>query len=127
MTAVGGSIQDISVDGRLFPVSADSDSNLFRGGFTAEVVANGDGSARKILTRNPWGIDGLNVEIDHDRADLEFLEARAALPGFVDITITFIDGTTFQGSGSPVDEQKFASQASTMPVSFMGPGNATQQ
>ena len=115
MTAVGGSILDISIDGRLFPISADSDSNTFVGGFTAEVVANGDGSARKILTRGPWSIDGLNVEIDHDRGDLEFLEERAALPGFVDITITFADETTWQGSGSPVDEQKFASQASTLP------------
>ena len=127
MTAVGGSILDISIDGRLFPVSADSDSNTFIGGFTAEVVANGDGSARKILTRGPWMIEGLNVEIDHARADLEFLEERAALPGFVDITITFVDLTTWQGSGSPVDEQKFASQASTIPLSLSGPGKTTQQ
>ena len=127
MTAVGGSILDISIDGTLYPVSADSDSNTFLGGFTAEVVANGDGSARKILTRVPWSIDGLNVEIDHDRGDMETLQAVAAQPGFVDVTITFVDQTTWSGSGTVVDEQKFASQASTMPLSLMGPATVAQQ
>lgn len=127
MAAVGGSILDISIRGRLFPVSADVDSNMMIGGFTSEVIANGDGSARKILTRTPWSIDGLVIEVDHDRGDLEYLQQRAAEPGFVDITITFASQITWQGSGTVVDEQLFGSQNSVIPLKLSGPGSATQQ
>ena len=127
MTAVGGSIQDISIRGRLFPVTADADSNLKRGGFEADVQANGDGSARKILTRVPWMMDGLVVEIDHDRADLEYLQDRANEPDFVDISITYASGVTWQGTGTVTGELQFSSQNSSATLSLMGPNIATQQ
>ena len=127
MPAVGGSIQSISIRGRLFPVAADADSNLKLGGFEAAIEANGDGTARKILTRVPWMADGLTVGIDHDRADMEFLQELANEPGFFPITITFASKSTWQGSGSVTDELQFSSQRSIATLSLGGPGNATQQ
>ena len=127
MAAVGGSIESISIRGRLFPVTTDADSNLKPGGFEVEVQSNGNGSARKILTRVPWQVDGLVVEIDHDRADLEFLQEIANEPGFEAITITYASGVTWQGSGTVADELQFSSQASTATLMLAGPGEATQQ
>ena len=59
MPAVGGSIQSISIRGRIFPVASDAEANKKLGGFENEVQANGDGTARKVMTRVPWSIDGL--------------------------------------------------------------------
>lgn len=127
MAAVGGSILQISIRGRIFPVSADSDVNVKLGGFESEVVANGDGSARKIKTRVPWGFDGLVVEVDHDRGDQEFLQERADDDGFVPCTITYINGVTIEGRGTVTDELQYSSQNATASLGLMGPGEATQQ
>lgn len=127
MAAVGGSIESISIRGRLFPVAADADSNLKLGGFETEIMPNGDGSGRKVKTRVPWVMDGLTVEVDHDRGDLEFLQERANEDGFVAITITYASGVTFQASGSVTDELQFSSQNATASLSLSGPGEATQQ
>ena len=127
MAATGGSIESISIRGRLFAVTADSDSNLKIGGFEVEVAPNGDGSARKIKTRVPWSLDGINVAIDHDRADMEFLQDRANEDDFVPITVTYASGSTWQGRGTVADELQFSSQNSTASLSLMGPAEATSQ
>ncbi len=127
MSSVAGSIESFSIRGRLFPVAADADSNMKIGGFEAEIQPNGDGTARKVLTRVPWMIDGLTASIDHDREDLQFLQARANEPGFEAITITYADGSTYQGDGTVTGEFQFASQSSTASVTLSGPGEMTLQ
>ena len=127
MAAVGGSIEDITIDGRSFPVPADQAANLKTGGFESDVQANGNGSGRKIVTRIPWSISDLAVEIDHDRADLEFLQERAKEPGFVACTITFASEATWEGDGTVTGEVQFDSQTSTATIALMGQGVATQQ
>jgi hypothetical protein len=125
--SVGGSIESISVRGRLFPVAADSDASLKLGGFEAEVQANGDGTARKIITRVPWSISGVSVEINHDRADIEHLQEVANSPDFEDITITFASGVTFQARGTISGELTASSMSATAEIELSGPGEATQQ
>ena len=92
MGAVGGSIESISIRGRLFPVAADSEATRKLGGFENEVQANGDGSARIVKTRVPWSLDGLQVEINDTRADEEFLQEIADALEPVPITITLASG-----------------------------------
>ncbi|MCK5641685.1 MAG: hypothetical protein KAJ19_12865 [Gammaproteobacteria bacterium] len=127
MSSIGGSIRDISIKGRLFPVAADADINRKLGGFEVELAANGDGSARKLMTRVPWQFDGLVAEIDDDRGDQEFLQDRADEAGYVACTITFISGHTYQGDGSVVGELQYSSAAGTATLSLGGPGRATKQ
>jgi len=127
MASVAGSIESISIRGRLFPVAADADSNMKLGGFEAELEANGDGTVRKVQTRVPWMLDGLTISVDHDREDLQFLQARSDEPGFEAITITFADGSTYQGDGTVSGEFQFSSQASTAAVTLSGPGVLTLQ
>jgi len=127
MPAVGGSIQSISIRGRVFPVASDAEANKKLGGFENEVQANGDGTARKIMTRVPWSIDGLQIEINDDRADHEFLQEIADSHDFVAITMDLASGTTYEGTGTITDEIQSSSQNATATIKVMGPGSLSAQ
>ena len=125
--AVGGSIESVSINGRTFPVASDAEANRKLGGFENEVQANGDGTARVVKTRVPWGLDGLQVEIDDDRGDQEFLQEIADGTGFVPCAITFASGITYSGRGIITGEVQGSSQNATTSISLMGPGELAKQ
>lgn len=127
MPAVGGSIESISIRGRLFPVASDADATKKLGGFENEVQANGDGTARLVKTRVPWSIGGLQVEINDARADLEFLQEIADSLDFTTFTMTHANGVTYQGTGQITDVIEASSQSATATISVMGPGTLSQQ
>lgn|SRR5690606_20628182 len=127
MPAVGGSIESISIRGRLFPVASDAEANKKLGGFENEVQANGDGTARLVKTRVPWSIDGLQVEINDARADAEFLQEIADGLDFVPIDMTLASGVTYQASGTITDEVQSSSQNATATITVSGPGTLSQQ
>ncbi len=127
MAAVGGSLEEVTLNGRLFPVAADAEAQRKKGGFENEIQSNGDGSARQIKTRVPWSLDGIVVEIDDSRGDHEFLQGLADLTDFFPIGLTYASGVTWQGSGQIVGEFQASSQNATGAVSLMGPGVLTQQ
>lgn len=127
MAAVGGSIQSMSIRGRLFAVASDADSNKKLGGYENEVAPNGNGTARLIKTAVAWSLDGINVEIDENRADQEFLQEIADGNEFVDVAVTYASGVTYQGTGQIVGEVAVSSQSATCPLAFQGQGTMTQQ
>lgn len=127
MPAVGGSIESISIRGRLFPVASDADATRKLGGFEVEVQGNGDGTARIVKSRVPWSLDGITVEINDARADQEFLQEIAGANEFVAITITFASGLTYQGRGTITGELGASSQNATAGITLSGPGELTQQ
>ncbi len=127
MSAVGGSIESVTLDGRSFAVAADAESQRKLGGFENEIQANGDGGARIIKTRVPLSIDGLTLETDDDRGDQEYLQGLANGNDFFAIAITFASGITYQGSAQIVGEMQASSQNATTAVSLMGPGLLTKQ
>ena len=94
MAAIGGSIQEVSIGGRIFPVAADADATRKLGGFSNEIQPNGDGSARKVMTRQAWEIGGLTLSLDADRGDHEYLQSVADAKSYVDITVTEASGVT---------------------------------
>jgi hypothetical protein len=127
MTAVGGSVESISLSGRNFPVPADAEANRKLGGWENEVQVNGDGTARLIKTRVPLSIDSLTVEIDDDRGDQEYLVDLAGRSDFFVIAITYASGLVYQGRAQITGEIKAASKAGTAQISLSGPGVLTQQ
>ena len=127
MGAVGGSIESISIRGRLFPVAADAEATRKLGGFENEVQPNGDGSGRIVKTRVAWSLDGLQVEINDTRADQEFLQEIADGLEAVPITITLASGTTYQGKGIVTGELGASTQNATATIGIMGEGTLTQQ
>jgi hypothetical protein len=127
MSATGGSFQQVSIGGRLFAVAADADVTKKLGGFTAEVQPNGDSSARLILTRAAWEIAGLNLSLDNDRGDHEYLQNLIDNKRFVDISATEASQVTWQGTGTVTGDLVASSMSATVAVTLGGPGKLTQQ
>ena len=127
MSATGGSIESVTLDGRNFPVAADAEAQRKLGGFENEVQSNGDGTARLIKTRVPLAIDGLALEIDDDRGDQEFLQELSNRKEFFPGAITYASGNTYQAALQIVGETQASSQNATAAVSLMGPGILTKQ
>lgn len=127
MSAVGGSIESIVLNGRNFAVASDAESQRKLGGFENEVQANGDGTARVIKTRVPLGIDGLTLSTSDDRGDHEFLQDLADQNDTFPIVITYASGISYQGTAQIVGEMQTSSQNATTAVSLMGPGTLTKQ
>jgi hypothetical protein len=127
MGAIGGSIESISIRGRLLHVAADAEANMKLGGFENEVQANGDGTARVVKTRVCWMLDGVQVEINHQQGDGEFLQEIADGKGLEPVTITYASGVTYQGKGTLTGELQSSSQNATAGISLSGEGTLTQQ
>lgn len=127
MTAVGGSIESVALDGRIFSVAADADSNRKLGGWENEVQANGDQTGRLIKAAVTWSVDGLTLSIDDTRADAEYLQDLQDRLDFYPIAVTYASGVVYQGTGQIVGETATSSQNTTAAVALMGPGKLTQQ
>lgn len=127
MSAIGGSIESITLDGREYSVAADAEVQRKLGGWENEVAENGDGTARIIKTRVPLALDGLTLNVDDSRNDHEFLQELANRKDFFPIAITYVSGVTYQGSAIITGEMQVSSQAATAAVSLMGPGELTPQ
>lgn len=125
--AIGGSIESMSIKNRLFSVAADADVNRSLGGFNNEVQMNGDGTGRMVKTVMSWMLDGVQVEINNLNSDLEFLQQIADENQFVPFVITYVDGTSYQGSGQLEGEINASSQTATCTLSIRGVGKLEQQ
>ena len=127
MSAIGGSPETLSVNGREFRYTADCDLSRKLGGFENEYAANGDSSARMLKTRVPWTCGGNIVEIDNDNGDQEYLDEVKNSPADVDITVTFVDGSTYGGKGNITGELSYSNQSATATFDLMGPGKMVKQ
>ncbi len=127
MSAVGGSIESITLDGRTFSVTADTDSGRKIGGFENDFQANGDGTGRLIKTRIPFMVDGLVISIDDDNSDQEFLQDLADRNGLWPLTATYASGAIWQGNGQIVGELTFSNASSAATVGLSGEGKFVQQ
>ena len=122
-----GSIESISLAGRLFAVAADNEVARKLGGFENEVLANGNGTAREVKTRVPWMLSDVQAVVDDNRGDHEFLQELSDSVGFFTVTITFASGKVYQGTGKIVGELAASSQNETATFSLSGPGKLTPQ
>ncbi len=127
MAPIGGSIEQVSLGGRIYSVSNDADVPLKLGGYENETMANGDGTARLIKTRNPWSITDIAVVIDSAANDQEFLQELADKSEDFPVSIVLASGDTYQGSGQIQGPIEVSSQNATTPISLSGPGKLTKQ
>jgi hypothetical protein len=127
MAATGGSIESVSLRGRIFAVAADAEVQRKLGGFENEVQANGNGTARIIKTRVPLSLDGLTLTVDDTRGDHEFLQDLSNATDYFPISITYPSGITYGGTAIITGELSMSSQNATASVSLMGPGELTKQ
>lgn len=123
----GGSLQEVSIAGRIFSVAADSETSRKLGGFETEVQMNGDASSRNVQTRVAWTTGALTLSCDETRADQDFLQdcadgVGADKDGYFTVTVTDAANFTRRGRGRPTGEITFNSMNSTVSLTLSGPG-----
>lgn len=118
--ATGGSIESVSYAGREFSVAADSDAGIKIGGFENEVQSNGNATFRLIKTRVPGQLGPLDVDIDHSRGDLLWLQERVNSKKFEVTTVTLADGTTYQAATQIIGEFPTSTMNTTVALTFAG-------
>jgi hypothetical protein len=124
---VGGSIESVSIKGRIFAVASDAECTRKLGGFENEIQVNGNGTTRTVKTRVAWALDGLSIVMDDDRGDQEFLQEVANGKEDVPIAITFASNVTYQAQGTITGEVPASSQNATGAISLGGPGELSKQ
>ena len=127
MAATSGSIESVTINGRGFPATADSDVSRILGGFNNELLPNGDGTSRRIKTRVLPAFKGVVVECDDARADQEFLQDISDSEALVPIAVTYASGIVYQGKGTIVGDLSASNQSATASFDIMGEGKFTQQ
>lgn len=127
MTAVGGSIEGVSLSGRGFAIPADNEAQINMGGYNNASEANGNFTSRLIKTSVPLKIDGLLVEIDHTNGDLEYLQELADLKDYFVIDITLADGTVYDGLAQIEGEVNGSTQSATAAITLSGTGKLNRQ
>lgn len=125
--AVGGPVEEVTIDGRRFSVAADADATRELGGFTNEVAPNGDGTARILKTRKSWKVGGLQLEVNSNRGDQEFLQQKSDSKEFYPITMTMCDGSVFAGQGIISGDLQASTMKATAGVEFSGPKKLERQ
>ncbi len=127
MAQIGGSILSISLNGRQFSVPADADFSQKIGGFENEVMANGDSTARLLMTRVPFKLAGVSVSIDDALQDFEFLQNLADSKEFADMVVEFASGALWTGQGQIIGELTRATSTATAECEIAGTGTLVQQ
>lgn len=123
--ATGGSIESVTIGGLYYSAATDNDAQLKLGGYEKEIVSNGDGTTRTIMRRVPWMISDLELNCNSD--DLRNLQDVQNNPNDVPCTVTLVDGTVYQGTGSVVGELPKSTMNSTVSTGLSGPGELTPQ
>jgi hypothetical protein len=125
--AVGGSIQDLTLDGRTFSVANDADAQRGLGGYVNDVESNGNDTVRLLKTRQPWSVADLTVSVDDAAGDQQFLQDLEDANDFFAILVTYASGAIWQGTGQVVGEVNYSNSKATASVSLKGSGKLTQQ
>lgn len=127
MTAIAGSIEAVSIDGREFTVLTDAESNRKLGGFENERLMLGNGGAILKKTRVGWMLDGLTLECDDSRDDQEFLQEIADGSDYVACSVTYVSGITYSGKGTIEGEMSYSNSNSAVALGLGGTGKLKKQ
>ncbi|MDR0303274.1 MAG: hypothetical protein LBH98_00655 [Chitinispirillales bacterium] len=107
---------------RSFEIKADSSPTLDLGGFTVERDIAGSGKHVNKRTRKLWQIESVDLFIDVDGGDQEFLQATATSESDSEIVYQHDDGYTYTGVGGITGDIKYNTSDKTVSVSLSGGG-----
>lgn len=123
---IGGSVEHAAIAGRLFAATADGDVSIKLGGYSNKEEMNGNRTVRYTKTVEAASVEGLEVEVNHDRADLEFLQEKANSLEPFDFEIKLVSGHIYSGKMQITDMPEFGTQKSTAKLKLAG-AELTQQ
>lgn len=120
MSAAGGALTSIVINGRSFTCDAEDEPKFKLPGYENEVAPNADGTFRQKKTRVAGTITDVNIVTDDARGDHQFIEETAASLDFVAVNATKIDGTIVSGNMQITDAKELDGKANTMAISLAG-------
>jgi len=97
MSAVGGPIREVSLDGRIYQCTSEAGATLKPGIYSNEVKISGGGQPYLLKKVEPSDVDGIVILIDNVQESMKHLDTLAARGDFWPATITLADGRTYQG------------------------------
>jgi len=121
MAKVGGSIKQLTLNGRIFSVKADADITRALPS-NNKVEMNGDRSATLVQVIAPWALNEWKISVDNNNGDIEYIRDLTKLPDFFPITYTLADGTVQSCVGQIVDVSEIKTMNNELTISLMGPG-----
>lgn len=125
--SVVGPIQDVSINGRTFAVAEDADVSRNLGGRQNTLLRNGNGTVRVQQNNVAWSLSGLQLAVDDDAGDHEFLQNIANSGNLVPMNITYASGVVYGGQGTITDEMTYSSASGTASVTLSGQGQLAKQ
>lgn len=126
MSAIGGPLESVTISGRTFSVAQDSGPSTDLGGDTNTIEMNGDRTGRIVKELRPALLESVNVQIDHDNDDMQFLDDVQRGTEYVPISVTYVEGTVYSGSGTITDPVVLNSDKATAEIKLSGPGLVKQ-
>lgn len=120
MAAVGGPVESITISGRNFVCDSEDDVSITPKGFTNEVKQNGDGTVRLVKSWHVGSIEGLNIAIDEEAGDFDFLKEIQDKFEFVSVQCTLVNGIVYNGKMQITDAVKLNTKESTVEVTLSG-------
>jgi hypothetical protein len=93
-----GPAESIIIAGRRLVCNAEDDVSIQLSGWTNKNKLHGDGSSHIAKARKSGTIEALNVYIDHERDDLEFIQTEMDKHSYLDVSLTMCDGRVYAGS-----------------------------
>lgn len=114
-----GAWESIVINGRRFTCKSDDDVKFNLGGVKNEAIVQGDGTFTNKQERVLGKISGININIDHDRGDAQFLQETQKI-GAVAVTGTMVDGRVLSGNMLVTSEGEISSAENNTELTLEG-------
>jgi hypothetical protein len=117
---ISGPIESVIIAGRRFECDAEAECTIILSGLKNEVKFAGSGKKRIVRSFTNGSFKGVEVVINHENKDLEYMRNLQSKSDFFDVTITFCDGTVYAGSVQFVDDIEESTKEGTAGISLEG-------
>ena len=114
-----------TVGSREYNVKGGENADQDLGGYSAEIQVNGLGNGHKSLSRKPWALESVMIEID-EAGDQQFLQNIQNNPVMGIITWNHINGEIWKGKGTIEGDLKKGLKDGYASVTLKGVGIAEQ-
>lgn len=117
----GGDIRDFSWGGRHFTVAPECAIEITPSGYDGDYKPSGNGEMVGTSKAVLGAIDGLELVIKNDKADLEYLSTAKNNGDDKPLTIDLADGSTWSGPSMAIQgELKYKSDTGQASLAFRG-------
>lgn len=115
-----GALESIVLNGLRFTCDAEDEPEITLPGFNNEVKPNSDGTVRVTKTRHAGKIEGLKIQIDLARGDLEAVQEMKDSKELVSMSGTMTNGSVVSGEVQITSDGVYNAGDGTMEITLEG-------